>query len=1393
MLEESFPDTLGDEYVVVQDPAFEEEEINGRHHVTHDSERQLDAHRNVSKEDLEKLRNWLFPTDYDSDSADLRKHLTAHTAGTCQWLRARAEFQQWHDSSDTSLLWIEGVPGSGKSVLCSHQIDWLHDNGSGPVLHFFFRRTIEANQTPIALVRDWACQLLPHSTSLASGLLDEMTHHPTINTVPFDTLWGLLIVGIANTQKVYCILDALDELEPGSEYFYENLHALALLNPANTKLMVTTRRLDQTEQIYAGTKYAKVKLKPLNTEEDIAAFVQSRLSSFEFLELDNETRRRLCNTICTLSNGLFLYAKLSIDELLEKGGNLGKEWLISSLSDLPKGVENMYASILNEQRLRTGVLLKDQLAILGWVTHAVRPLRLIELADMLNMPDGESAIEENQAKAKDTVRRACGSLLEVLPDGTVQVVLYSLTEYLTDQRRVLDASQPDSTFPVIDNTEAHLNIARTCLGYLSFSWFLDPWMQRDCRLPGRHAWRTRSQEFSFLDYTARNWAKHVQLCGTRQNELFRLLDQFMLANPQLLQNWLVFYLLPLMDWDMYNMPEKFGSLHTAAMLGLDLYASKLLEDNKLLALDKTGSYRTALSYAAEEGHLATVEILLKHSSVNIHCIKDIDPLEYAARAGHVGVVRSLLLAGADPYSLSPKCDCVGCNCGARQARHGVNVRSRPYEVAIKNGHTHVVKELASHSWHDPQVGEETLLHTAARCGRLEVVAFLLEHGRTPVDSRDCFGSTPLFEAAYSWKAGVVRLLLAHGANDTILPLPRGRDDLHHFNQSLSTGDTLLHALTCTFRVSGFETKATSKVTETSGLMADLLSAGADTNARNSKGETPLHHASMHRRSTRMVEVLLDGGANPSSADGFGSQPLHVASPEMIPLLVAAGADPDARRNDGQTPLHVRLTTISSDWKGIELLLKAGADVDLQDREGNTPLMLSTNHSGSRTFKLLCSAAANPSTKNSHKEGLLHEMSEGLFLKCISTIKGWLAEGILNVNDQNADGETALFVSTLRGEQEKANVLLECGADLGVNDLRERSLLHAVAASFSHNGSETRFPIRTAKVDLLRRFLDAGLDVSAIDVEGNTPLMAVAKAAWSDPYMVLDKAENDYRHEVIDLLAKSGTPLSCKNTAGQTCLHLSASSMDRLCGYSSAVGKDLPLHSYLKLGLDVDAKDNDGNTPLHAAASVNRSTGCLAEYHVSALLERGANPGILNNEGKTPLHLAAESGQCGSVDILLGSMWSNKARDQQDSSGNTALHCAVNAGKLPTVRSLLDACANHSLTNKNGDTPLDLAKRYSGDEYCGLPELKSHHAYEIILTLQKIEARDNEATYEAYDISLQDACAVDVEICASEEEEEELDLKELDQSNSQAATRLKRSLFRFVKIRRQQKGNARGNR
>jgi ankyrin repeat protein len=63
----------------------------------------------------------------------------------------------------------------------------------------------------------------------------------------------------------------------------------------------------------------------------------------------------------------------------------------------------------------------------------------------------------------------------------------------------------------------------------------------------------------------------------------------------------------------------------------------------------------------------------------------------------------------------------------------------------------------------------------------------------------------------------------------------------------------------------------------------LLAAGADVDAANDMGRTPLMFAVMFGRRA-MVELLLEAGADPTRADGEGRTALDLASVHSDPAI-----------------------------------------------------------------------------------------------------------------------------------------------------------------------------------------------------------------------------------------------------------------------------------------------------------------------------------------------------------------------------------------------------------------------------------------------------------------------------------------------------------------------------
>ena len=133
-------------------------------------------------------------------------------------------------------------------------------------------------------------------------------------------------------------------------------------------------------------------------------------------------------------------------------------------------------------------------------------------------------------------------------------------------------------------------------------------------------------------------------------------------------------------------------------------------------------------------------------------------------------------------------------------------------------------------------------------------------------------------------------------------------------------------------------------TATPKAVTDCLQAGADPNARDKHGNTPLYQAARFNQHPAVITLLLDAGADLKARDAFfDSTPLHEAAwsnknPAVITALVQAGADPNARGTLGRTPLHWA-ASFNDNPAVITALLDAGSDAKAKDKSGKTPFDL----------------------------------------------------------------------------------------------------------------------------------------------------------------------------------------------------------------------------------------------------------------------------------------------------------------------------------------------------------------------------------------------------------------------------------------------------------------------
>ena len=168
------------------------------------------------------------------------------------------------------------------------------------------------------------------------------------------------------------------------------------------------------------------------------------------------------------------------------------------------------------------------------------------------------------------------------------------------------------------------------------------------------------------------------------------------------------------------------------------------------------------------------------------------------------------------------------------------------------------------SWYVDEQADRTNLLNAAANGQADIAAATIEDG-VNVNFRDKDGCTPLYHAANRSDIEIVRLLLANGADPTIPCYDTGKG-------WITDGVHPIHA-----------------ASEREVIEA-LIAAGADVNARDANGNTPLHHLT------------------------------H--APEALHALIAAGADPNATNDSGQKPVDVVPThpSFAKFWPAIYALL-----------------------------------------------------------------------------------------------------------------------------------------------------------------------------------------------------------------------------------------------------------------------------------------------------------------------------------------------------------------------------------------------------------------------------------------------------------------------------------------
>ncbi|KAJ8128624.1 hypothetical protein O1611_g5011 [Lasiodiplodia mahajangana] len=347
-----------------------------------------------STKQYESIVAWLKADESDQlGILDTISSESSQLPGTCSWVLKNPKIRSWFQRSpDTSVLWLQGKPGSGKSVLAAEIMKFMRASNQFVICHFCSQR-FTSSVSYHQILRSFLLQLLRSSDEIIAYVYKDCVlgrKPPTIQALEklILALFKIALGGPRQINYIWIVLDGLNECEPRQQ-----TSVVSFLNQLTGK---TASGSDTICKILMSSRRSTT--------------IPKRLRLGQVVSLSEEQGIKLA---------IMQYVSHRLRLLHDK---------LRQLKLSRKETEELARVITNKADVQLDPRSVERLrSIFGWIAFAKRPLKRLEFLSALTFASGVST---NKSLVPSFVLDVCGPLVEERPDTTLTFIHDSVKEFL---------------------------------------------------------------------------------------------------------------------------------------------------------------------------------------------------------------------------------------------------------------------------------------------------------------------------------------------------------------------------------------------------------------------------------------------------------------------------------------------------------------------------------------------------------------------------------------------------------------------------------------------------------------------------------------------------------------------------------------------------------------------------------------------------------------------------------------------------------------------------------------------------------------------------------------------------------------------------------------------------